>query len=232
LTIKRTIVIQCPLCHQHGSKAFYSDHRREYRRCPTCALVFVPRSFHLDADQERAEYDQHQNSPEDEGYRRFLSRLSVPLMERLASGSSGLDFGCGPGPTLSVMLEAAGHRVALYDSFYRPDESLLAGCYDFITLTEVIEHLHHPRRELARLAAILKPGGWLGIMTQQVIDQERFRTWRYKDDLTHVCFYSPQTFAWTAEWLQLSLALIGNDVILMQKAISGAPSPKRQGGEA
>ncbi|MGB2360319.1 MAG: methyltransferase, partial [Porticoccaceae bacterium] len=58
---------------------------------------------------EKAIYDQHQNSPDDLQYRRFLSRLTEPLLERLGPCSRGLDFGCGPGPTLSVMMAEQGH---------------------------------------------------------------------------------------------------------------------------
>ena len=67
--------------------------------------MFVPRSYHLSAADEKAQYDLHENDPNDPGYRAFLDRLAGPLDKRLAPHSHGLDFGCGPGPTLSVMLE-------------------------------------------------------------------------------------------------------------------------------
>jgi len=51
------------------------------------------------------------NSPDDPRYRAFLSRLFIPLNERIAPESCGLDFGSGPGPTLSVMFEEQGHTM-------------------------------------------------------------------------------------------------------------------------
>ena len=134
----------CPLCI--GNTAFFfEDERRAYQQCKKCALIFVPAEFHLMRAEEKAQYDLHENNPKDSDYRQFLSRLSDPLIRKLSPNSSGLDFGCGSGPTLSVILEEAGHQVALYDPFYQPDPTTLKATYDFITATEVLEHLFHPR---------------------------------------------------------------------------------------
>jgi len=48
----------------------------------------------------------------DPRYRRFLARLAEPLIAHLPKGARGLDFGCGPGPTLSLMLREAGFACA------------------------------------------------------------------------------------------------------------------------
>ncbi|MDX1346514.1 MAG: class I SAM-dependent methyltransferase, partial [Sedimenticolaceae bacterium] len=133
---------------------------REYHRCSTCDLVFVPAAFFVSRDDEKSLYDMHENDPQDMAYRDFLSRLFDPMLERLPDRASGLDFGSGPGPTLSLMFEEQGHRVRLYDPFYAPDESALREQYDFITATEVAEHLHRPAFELERLWSLLRPGGW------------------------------------------------------------------------
>ena len=82
------------------------------------------------------------------GYRAFLNRLAKPLKERLSPNSLGLDFGAGPGPTLSLMLQEAGHEMSIYDPFFSKNPSAMNQVYDFITATEVVEHLHHPGREL------------------------------------------------------------------------------------
>jgi hypothetical protein len=105
----------------------------------------------LSPKEEKSVYDLHDNSLDDPGYRRFLARLFRPLSQRLAPNSSGLDFGSGPGPTLSVMFEEAGHSIEIYDPFFAPETMLLHRQYDFIVASEVVEHLHYPRRELDRL---------------------------------------------------------------------------------
>jgi SAM-dependent methyltransferase len=207
----------CRLCENPNCVLFASDRRRQYWRCSRCALVFVPPEYFLDAAGEKAEYDLHCNDPHDAGYRRFLSRLAEPLVRRLVAPASGLDFGCGPGPALAAMLVEAGHEVALYDPFYEDDASVLTQSYDFVTATEVVEHLHRPGPELERLWALLRPGGWLGVMTKLVLDAEAFQRWHYKNDPTHVVFFSRETWAWWAEGHSAELEIIGQDVILLRK---------------
>jgi len=209
--------LPCPLCGGAQSTLFQRDRRREYRRCERCALVFVAPEYHLTSAQEKAEYDLHRNEVDDPGYRRFLSRLAQPLLQRLPVAARGLDFGCGPGPALAAMLEEAGHSVALYDLFYQPDATVLAHRYQFITATEVVEHLRQPGRELQRLWELLEPGGVLGIMTKLVRDREAFASWHYKNDPTHVCFFSERTWQWWAARQGAQLERIGADVILLQR---------------
>jgi hypothetical protein len=206
------------MCGDVHTKFFAEDKRRSYLRCARCYLVFVPPRFYLDAAAERAEYDKHRNDVDDAGYRGFLSRLATPMLESLPAHSNGLDFGCGPGPALAHMLRERGHRVALYDIYYAADESVLRTPYDFITATEVVEHLHHPGQELARLWALLKPGGCLGVMTKLVLDVAAFSGWHYKNDPTHVCFFSRETWQWWAREQSAQLVFYGADVILLRKS--------------
>ena len=207
----------CPLCGSADCREFFLDTRRHYLRCQQCLLVFVPAQYRLSRELEQREYDKHENSIDDQGYRQFLGRLFDPLVRRLPAGASGLDFGCGPGPALAHMLGEAGFRVRLYDSFYQPDASALTGVYDFICATEVVEHLHRPGAELDRLWGLLHPGGVLGIMTKLVIDAQAFSRWHYKNDPTHVCFFSRETWQWWAREFDADLVFMGADVMLLGK---------------
>ncbi len=205
----------CPLCAANDATDFFRDKRREYLRCTQCALVFVPPQYYLGREREKAEYDLHQNLVDDPGYRRFLGRLAQPLLQRIPAGASGLDFGCGPGPALAAMFTEAGCKMQLYDVFYQTNEQVLQNRYDFISATEVVEHLHEPGRVLGQLWGQLRPGGWLGIMTKLVISAEAFAHWHYKNDPTHVCFFSEKTWQWWAKEHNARLELIGSDVILL-----------------
>ncbi len=207
----------CPLCKKKDIKTFHQDQRRTFFVCQYCRLVFVSPTQYLSEDDEKSAYDHHQNSPADSNYRKFLSRLFYPLQDRLASNCHGLDFGAGPGPTLSVMFEEIGHTVALYDHFYAHDPVVLQQSYDFITATEVVEHLHDPATVLPQLWTLLKPGGHLGLMTKLVRDQHAFATWHYKNDLTHVCFFSKFTFEWLADQWHAELEFFHNDVMIFRK---------------
>jgi 2-polyprenyl-3-methyl-5-hydroxy-6-metoxy-1,4-benzoquinol methylase len=204
----------CPLCAGTRLAHFHRDKRRDYLRCQDCLLVFVPDSQHLDLQQEKAIYDLHENHADDDGYRQFLSRLATPLLNRLEPDSTGLDYGCGPGPLLSEMLKQAGHTVELYDPFYADHRQNLQKRYDFITCTEVAEHFRRPQLEFQRLFALLKPLGRLGLMTKLVIDAEAFAGWHYKNDQTHISFFSRPTLQWLAEQYRCDVEFIGQDVII------------------
>ncbi len=212
--------LNCPLCGVFGVTHYHRDHRRDYLQCKQCALVFVPPAQRLAPEQERAVYQQHQNDPQDLNYRQFLGRLFDPMRTLLAPGTEGLDFGSGPGPTLSVMFEEAGFPMRIYDVYYASDVDVLSRSYDFITATEVVEHLYEPGKELGRLWSLIRPGGWLGIMTKFAPPQAEFSNWYYSWDPTHVSYYSLTTFQWMAKQWNARLELITSDVILLQKRMA------------
>jgi hypothetical protein len=211
-------MIKCPLCKSVDIYEFYFDKERKYLQCGVCNLVFVSEIYFLSKQEEKKRYDLHQNNSEDQNYRKFLNRIFLPMKEKLLLGSFGLDFGSGPGPTLSVMFQEIGHKVDLYDYFYAQDSSVFQKEYDFITATEVLEHLHHPQKELDRLWACLKQDGTLGIMTKLVLNKDAFAFWHYKNDPTHVCFFSKTTFYWLADKWQAEVSFIDNDVIIFYKS--------------
>ncbi len=212
----------CPLCKHDKACDFFTDKRRHYWQCQHCFLVYLDPDERLSASQEKAEYDLHDNNPEDPNYRRFLSRLSIPLTARLKQPGKGLDFGCGPGPTLGKMLAEHGHHIENYDRFYANDKSLLEQQYDFITASEVVEHLFKPGDVLLELWQQLNNGGYLALMTKLLIDREAFSHWHYKNDPTHVCFFSRSSFQYLASTLGAELTFIGNDVILLRKPLPGS----------
>ncbi|WP_444894330.1 class I SAM-dependent methyltransferase [Microbulbifer sp. TRSA001] len=210
--------LQCPLCRHRAVQPYHRDKFRSYHQCDNCVLVFVPPKFHLSPDEEKAYYDLHENSIEDEGYRQFLSRCAQPLLKELkGSCCYGLDFGCGPAPLLARILEGNGHRVDLYDHFYAPAQKALHGNYDFIVATEVIEHLGQPGAEIENLWGRLRTGGVMALMTKLVISAERFANWHYIRDPTHICFFSVKTFEWLARSLGAELQFVHSDVIFLRK---------------
>lgn len=209
--------IECPLCNASKYKHHHRDERRDYYLCAECHLVFVPGSQRLTIDEEKAVYDLHENHPDDSGYRKFLSRIFTAVCERVKPPAFGMDFGAGPGPTLSLMFAEAGYGMAIYDPVYASDESVLTAEYNFITATEVFEHLFFPGKEIEKLISILKPGGWLAVMTGRIPSECQFSDWHYIRDPTHVCFYTEKTFHWIASRYNLRLNYSDNNVYLLQK---------------
>jgi SAM-dependent methyltransferase len=188
----------CPLCRAPTVGDFAVAHGRRYGACTACGLIHLVAEQRLDPVAERAHYLTHQNDPADPGYRSFLNRLAEPLTAQLSAGAEGLDYGSGPGPTLAVMLREQGFRMRLYDPCFAPDPDVLDHAYDFITCTETAEHFFDPAAEFARLDRMLRPGGWLGIMTEVYRDHQPLAQWRYARDPTHACFYRPETMTWIA----------------------------------
>ena len=210
-------MLHCILCNSSNTYQVLKDRPFTYYACRSCGLHFVEPGQRLDPDVEKSRYDQHENSPDDPNYREFLSQLFEPLCKRLPSRQAGLDFGSGPGPTLSVMFEEAGHSMNIYDPFYANNPSVFDEKYDFITTTETAEHLFQPRKEFEKLWGILKPGGYLGIMTLLLQNPETFKTWHYRKDDTHVTFYQNRTFEWLAGYLGADVEFFGDRVIILRK---------------
>ena len=216
--LKRAATSSCPLCTNDQVRVLLVDNAKTYWRCERCHLTFLDPAFHPDRDSEYAHYLTHNNTVSDEGYRCFLNRIAVPLLERITPGSSGLDYGCGPGPALAHMLREAGHRVALYDPFFVPDEAALDTVYDFITCTETAEHFHQPAAQFNRLDKLLKPGGTLALMTCFQDDDDRFARWHYRLDPTHVVFYRGETLAYLGKQMNWTYESPAKDIAFFRKA--------------
>jgi len=75
--------------------------------------------------QERARYQTHNNSLDCPGYVKFLKPALSSVMGQVAVGSRGLDFGCGPGPTLSVLLRREGYPCEDYDPLFYNNPELV-----------------------------------------------------------------------------------------------------------
>lgn len=208
----------CPVCLSEAVDHFQTVRGRVYFRCERCRATYLSRAQLPTPEQEKTRYDEHQNDPGDPGYREFLGRLATPLLKRLPPGAQGLDFGCGPGPALAGMVAEAGHDVSVYDPFYAPDQSVLERKYDFITATEVLEHLHRPAETLELLDSLLRPGGLLGVMTEFLTNDRRFAGWYYRQDLTHVVFYAEQTLRMIARLRGWAIDIPRKNVAIFQKA--------------
>lgn len=209
--------MHCPLCHSNQLKAYFKSQKADYWVCLRCDLVFMDMRFYLDEAQEKQRYDTHQNNPDDANYRQFLSQVFNPVIKIIKPGSKGLDFGSGPGPTLSLMFEQQGHRVDLFDKFYANNQAIFSKKYDFITATEVLEHLRSPFDELNRLYDMLNNSGVLAVMTCMLNDSIDFELWYYKNDPTHICFFSKTTMQYLAKIWGANVQFYNNNVAIFFK---------------
>jgi len=215
--------MKCILCESQELSIFFKRNDphlgdREYVKCVCCELVFLLPKYFLTKSEEKSRYDLHENTPNDDRYINFLQRLTDPLLKKIKKGSVGLDYGCGPGPAISTILEAHGMSVKDFDPVYFDDQSLLNDKYDFITCSEVAEHFYNPRVEFLRLSSILKDkGGYLAVMTQFRREENDFSAWWYQREPTHVSFYHKRTFLWISRFLGLDVEFPENNIVIFSK---------------
>jgi len=206
------------VCRAAALRLFCIVDGKAYWRCDRCEATLLDPAHRLEPKEDVAHYRQHQNDPADPRYRRFLAKLAEPLLARLPAASRVLDYGCGPGPALAAMLREARHRVSLYDPFFAADRAVLEDAYDAVTCSEVAEHFHEPAAEFDRLDALLRPGGYLGLMTCFQTDDARFAGWHYRRDPTHVVFYRESTLRRIALDRGWTIEIPVKDVAIMRKA--------------
>ncbi len=214
--------MHCPLClNTKAISEYHSDKKRDYLHCGECDLVFVSPEYLPLPQREKQEYDLHENDFEDEGYRKFLGKVLTPLSQFISqrgkSRLNGLDFGCGPAPVLAHMLTEEGVDMSVFDPFFANNTEVLSHRYDLITCTEAIEHFHTPHKEWSLFNRMLKDGGVIAIMTKRHLDKARFANWHYKNDITHVCFFSEATFRYLANKENYDVSFPTNDVVLLKK---------------
>jgi hypothetical protein len=129
----------CPLCGAIKELLFVQGpDKRKYIFCATCFLIYVDKQDLLNKEDERKRYLTHNNSVDQEGYVQFLSQAIDPALKFLAKDMVGVDYGGGPGPTLSTLLLRKGYECEDYDPFFMEHD--LEKKFDFIFCTEAFEH--------------------------------------------------------------------------------------------
>ncbi len=183
----------CPLCGG-GADEFFKNSNLLYYRCGACRGIFLSKDSHLSEDEEKKRYLEHNNDVNDPRYRKFAEPVVRYILKNFKPGKhKGLDFGAGAGPVASRMLEEEGFMMPLYDPFFHPEAENLRKKYDFIIASEVIEHFKKPADEFGLLSGILESPGSLVCRTHLYSAGTDFGSWYYKNDPTHVFFYSGET---------------------------------------
>lgn len=178
-------------------------------------LIFTESKFLPSLAEERSRYLSHNNGIQYPGYVNFLKQIIEPSLPFLSANMRGLDYGCGPMPTLSILLKNEGLLCLDYDPLFFP--VMPDGLFDFIFATECFEHFHKPGKEIEKISGILKPGGYLMIMTTQWESRDNFSSWYYTNDLTHVSFYHKNTFDYIADEYGFSQKLLKDSKIVILK---------------
>jgi hypothetical protein len=207
----------CPLCSNDELTEIKPDNdKRNYYQCQQCFLIFADRKHHLSPKDEKHRYAQHNNGIDQPGYVNFLSQVIDPALNYINNDMVGCDYGCGPVPTLSKLVEREGIRCHDYDPLFEFNPPLEK--YDFIFSTECFEHFFNPKEDFVNIDSLLKVEGYLMIMTLQYKSPDQFQDWFYKKDYTHVSFYHKNTFKYIC--IKYNYKMVLNDynrVVILQK---------------
>lgn len=206
----------CPLCN-HASAFFQNPDGISYFHCSECTSVFMDINRRLDSEDELKRYRLHNNDVTDPGYRRFVQPVTSHVLSNYTPAHAGLDFGSGPSSAISCILKENNYPIHQYDPFFFPETMLLSQTFDYIVCCEVMEHFYRPRTEFKNLFNMLEPGGQLICMTDLFQESVKFKSWYYRNDPTHVFFYTAHTISWIKETLGFSDVETENRLIIFTK---------------
>lgn len=204
-------------------------------KCNECCCIFRNSFYILPENEEHLRYFTHNNDLDDPNYIKYLSDSIKPFLEHIKDDEFGLDFGCGPTKGIEHILKGKNFNLTSFDKYFYPSfktslipnanseiqsSSLLEAdqqnLYDYIFCHEVVEHFVDTRHEFEHLIKKLKPKGRLFIRTE--IYPEDFENWYYKNDSTHVFFFSEITFNYLAKLFNLEfLKLDKNKFVFIKK---------------
>ncbi len=202
----------CPLCNSN-SEEFFQTKKRLYHQCSTCRSIFMDLSQRHSAKDELTRYKEHNNDVTDKRYQNFVSPITTAIFNNFNTIDKGLDFGAGPGPVISKILTDKNFDIKLYDPYFHNNQKLLDNKYDYIVCCEVIEHFYNPFKEFSLLKQLLATNGKLYCMTDIYSKDVNFKSWYYKDDLTHVFIFQKDTILWIKEKFKFTEAIIDGRLI-------------------
>ena len=202
----------CPFCKKLSN--VFEEGSPSYYHCSACDLYFQDPKDTLSNPEEKDRYSLHTNDPEDPNYINYLKNSCSLLLPYLKNNMHGLDYGSGPGPGMQQVLNGIVEDIQNYDPYFAP-ELPINSSFDFITCIEAIEHFNLPYREFERWEAMTKPGSLLLIRTEFYQKQDRFESWYYSKDPTHICFFTESFFKNLKHWELLESN--GKNQVLLQR---------------
>lgn len=185
----------CSLCS--GKIYFYGRFQnRSYFRCKNCESIMLGRNNYPSSAEEKKRYLEHNNDVNDIRYQNFVKPLISAITDDFQKHHKGLDYGAGPGPVITKMLIDCSYNIKAYDPYFYNYSYYLKEKYDYIVCCEVIEHFHKPYYEFKKLKKMLNEKGRLYFKTELFGEDVDFGKWYYKNDFTHVFFYTEKAIYW------------------------------------
>jgi hypothetical protein len=188
----------CPLC-KGGKHVYYRHGKRIYYQCEKCDSIFLDENYRLTPDREKKRYLEHNNDVNDNRYQNFVEPITSAILNKFKSHHTGLDYGAGTGPVITKILKDYSYNIKTYDPYFHNYPEYLKKKYDYIACCEVIEHFYNPYSEFKKLKNMVKKTGALYCQTNLYNKSINFKNWYYKNDPTHVFFYTEKSIFWIKE---------------------------------
>jgi len=206
----------CSLCNSE-TKHFLTFRKKDYHKCSNCDAIFMLPEFFVSLETEKNRYELHSDGSDNPGYLSFIKPITDYVKNNFTTQDKGLDFGAGHSVVIADLLNRSSLNVKIFDPFFHNYQELLNDKYDYIIACEVVEHFHNPLKEFTLLYSMLNPNGKLIIMTDPLRETTIFSNWYYKNDETHVFFYSLKTFQFIKENFQFKELMINDRLIVLKK---------------
>lgn len=217
---KESDILQCKICGGLLENLSSPINDKEFHYCSICDSFSKHESQYPTEEVQREVYAYHENSLDQLDYVDYLVNFVEKAILPFKNGNRLLEFGSGPTPVLSAILEDRYHfEVSIHDKFFAPSKEYKFTKFNVISSTEVIEHISDPMIVFEDWVELLESGGIISIMTLfHPKEKEKFLEWWYVRDRTHLLFYSEKTFEWIATHFNLKILYCDhNRMIVLQK---------------
>jgi len=198
---------KCKLCSSNTDNIIDIKTKKNYHKCLVCQYIYLDEKFYIDEYNEKKHYDKHHNNLESLGYVKMFNDLIDEFIEPyIKEIKTALDFGCGEGEVLPILLERRYIKCDRYDLFYYPKKIYENKKYDLIVSTEVFEHLQNPLKKFKEILYSVKKNGYIILMSSfHPNNDDEFLKWWYIRDVTHIGFFNIVTFEYIASELNLDI---------------------------
>ncbi len=233
-------MLRCPFC-ENTFLIEENQKNKQYYQCSVsdtsgCGGFFVHPDFFNTVQEQKDRYLLHTNELVSEiksnGYRRYLEKyLSTVLgyeskTERGGNIQALFDYGSGPYPAFVMLLREYNEKkvfkndvqIKHWDPFFYPNGDFFENGADIVFCLEVIEHFENPLEGFEGLAKSCAQGGLIAIQTQLAPNTfDDFKKWWYKDDFTHVSFYTHASIEACSKRVGLVLEAEKDGVVFLRK---------------
>ncbi len=236
-------MLQCPFCNNDSFIEENIQNKRYLQCVPSnsnvgCGGFFLYPDFFAQLNEQKERYMLHTNSlgakSETNGYRKYLEKFLATVLDyektKVLNGEVRrlFDYGSGPSPALVELLGEYSRDLAFvneveikhWDPFFYPEGDFFSNGADIVFCLEVIEHFENPIEGFQGLARACSYGGLVAVKTMIAPSTfEQFAKWWYKDDFTHVSFYTNESVEHCARRVGLIFEKELDGVLFLRKNI-------------